>query len=126
MKNPTKILSPRQNKLIIKQNKAYSLKTGINKNRNKSADIHYSKRANMNIKEANEIFLNSGKINRTLIPNKEISLSVIMPYYKKKKFVEESLNSVLNQTYKDFENIVEDQPVILDLKLPFDSKTSSG
>ena len=29
-----------------------------------------------------------------------------MPYYKKKKFVEESLNSVLNQTYKDFEIII--------------------
>ena len=33
-------------------------------------------------------------------------ISVIMPYYKKKKFVEESLNSVLNQTYKDFEIII--------------------
>ena len=33
-------------------------------------------------------------------------ISVIMPYYKKKDFIEEALKSVLNQTYKDFEIII--------------------
>ena len=33
-------------------------------------------------------------------------ISVIMPYYNKKKFVEGSLKSVLNQTYKNFEVII--------------------
>jgi len=33
-------------------------------------------------------------------------ISVIIPYYKKIKFFEQSLNSVLNQTYKNFEVIV--------------------
>ena len=33
-------------------------------------------------------------------------VSVIMPYYKKKKYFEFALNSILNQHYKNFEIIV--------------------
>ena len=33
-------------------------------------------------------------------------VSVIMPYYKKKDFISESIKSVLNQTYQNFEIIV--------------------
>ena len=33
-------------------------------------------------------------------------ISVIIPYYQKKKFLEEAINSVLNQSYKQFEIIV--------------------
>ena len=33
-------------------------------------------------------------------------VSVIMPFYQKKKFLEDSLNSVLNQSYKDLEIIL--------------------
>ena len=33
-------------------------------------------------------------------------VSVIIPYFKKKKFIEKTLNSVLNQTYQDFEVIL--------------------
>ena len=38
-------------------------------------------------------------------------VSVIMPYYKKKKYLEKSILSVLNQTYKNFEIIlINDDP----------------
>ena len=33
-------------------------------------------------------------------------VSVIMPYYQKKIFVKEAINSVLNQSYKKFEIII--------------------
>ena len=33
-------------------------------------------------------------------------ISIIMPYYKKRAFVEEAINSVLCQTYKKFELIL--------------------
>ena len=33
-------------------------------------------------------------------------ISVIMPYYKKKQFVKKSIESVLNQTYSNFEIII--------------------
>ena len=33
-------------------------------------------------------------------------VSVIIPYFKKKKFIEKTLNSVLNQTYQNFEIIL--------------------
>ena len=33
-------------------------------------------------------------------------ISIIMPYYKKKKFVLEAINSVLKQTYKKFELLI--------------------
>jgi len=33
-------------------------------------------------------------------------ISVIIPYYKKKKFIDHSLNSVINQTYSNFEIII--------------------
>jgi len=33
-------------------------------------------------------------------------VSVIVPYYKKKKFIQATLNSILNQTYKHFEIIL--------------------
>ena len=33
-------------------------------------------------------------------------ISIIMPYYKKKAFVEEAINSVLRQSYKKFELIL--------------------
>ena len=33
-------------------------------------------------------------------------VSVIVPYYKKKKFIKKTILSVLNQTYKKFEIII--------------------
>ena len=33
-------------------------------------------------------------------------ISVIMPYFKKKKYFMESINSVLNQTYKNLEILI--------------------
>ena len=33
-------------------------------------------------------------------------VSVIMPYYKKRDFIHESIESILKQTYKDFEIII--------------------
>ena len=33
-------------------------------------------------------------------------ISVIMPYYKKKQFVKKSIESVLNETYSNFEIII--------------------
>jgi len=38
----------------------------------------------------------------------EVKVSVIIPTYNRAKFLEEAINSVLNQTYKDFEIIVVD------------------
>ena len=35
-------------------------------------------------------------------------VSVLMPYYKKKPFIESSIQSILNQTYQNFEIIVID------------------
>lgn len=50
-------------------------------------------------------------------------VSVIIPYYKKKKYIEETINSILNQTYLKFEIIlIHDDPgnhdyrYLLDLK----------
>ena len=33
-------------------------------------------------------------------------VSVIIPYYKKKNYISKTINSVLNQTYKNFEIII--------------------
>ena len=33
-------------------------------------------------------------------------ISIIVPYYKKKRFIEEAINSVLKQTYKNIEIIL--------------------
>ena len=33
-------------------------------------------------------------------------VSIVIPYYKKKKFIKQTINSVLNQTYKKFEVII--------------------
>ena len=33
-------------------------------------------------------------------------VSIVIPYYKKKKFIKQTINSVLNQTYKKFEIII--------------------
>ncbi len=33
-------------------------------------------------------------------------VSIITPYYKKKKYIELTINSVLQQTYKNFELII--------------------
>lgn len=33
-------------------------------------------------------------------------VSIILPYYKKKKFIENTINSILTQTYKNFEIII--------------------
>ena len=35
-----------------------------------------------------------------------ILVSVIVPYYKKKKFIERTIKSILSQTYKNFEIII--------------------
>ena len=33
-------------------------------------------------------------------------ISIIMPYYKKKNFIDQSVESVLNQSYKNFELLI--------------------
>ena len=39
--------------------------------------------------------------------SKELNLvSVIIPYFKKMEYIEETLKSILNQTYKNFEIII--------------------
>ena len=102
MKDPTKVLSLSQSNLLIKQNKIYSKKTKINKNRSTSADIHFSKRANMSIQEANEIFLNSKKIEHSIVSNKKISLSVIMPYFRAGDIGWIPLEALIRQKNIDF------------------------
>ena len=32
--------------------------------------------------------------------------SIIIPYFKKKLFIKDTINSILNQTYKNFEAII--------------------
>ena len=45
-------------------------------------------------------------------------VSVIIPYYKKIDYIKESINSVLRQTFKDFEIIViYDDPELSDLSI---------
>ena len=38
-------------------------------------------------------------------------ISIIFPYYKKKKFLRDSVNSILNQTYQNFEILLIDDEV---------------
>ena len=33
-------------------------------------------------------------------------VSIILPYYKKRKFIQKTINSILAQTYKNFEIII--------------------
>ena len=33
-------------------------------------------------------------------------VSIVIPYYRKKEYIKQSINSVLNQTYKNFEIII--------------------
>ena len=33
-------------------------------------------------------------------------LTVILPYFKKKKFIKKTLDSIINQTFKNFELII--------------------
>lgn len=48
--------------------------------------------------------------------------SVIIPYYKKRKYIERCLDSVLNQTFKDFEIILIDDGSNDDIALLIDQK----
>ena len=43
-------------------------------------------------------------------------VSIILPYFKKKEFLEETINSILNQTYKNFEIILIDDEISLNSK----------
>ena len=43
-------------------------------------------------------------------------ISIILPYFKKKEFLEETINSILNQTYKNFEIILIDDEISLSSK----------
>ena len=46
-----------------------------------------------------------------LIHNIYMLVSIIIPYYKKQKFINKTIHSVLNQTYRNFEIIiVNDEP----------------
>jgi len=45
-----------------------------------------------------------------------ILVSIILPYFKKKEFLEETINSILDQTYKNFEIILIDDEISLDSK----------
>ena len=33
-------------------------------------------------------------------------ISIIIPYYNKKNFIKKTINSILNQTYKNFERLI--------------------
>ena len=50
-------------------------------------------------------------------------VSIIVPYYKKKKYIKKTILSVLNQTYKKFEIIIiyddEDKSDLIYLKKNF-------
>ncbi len=43
-------------------------------------------------------------------------VSIILPYFKKREFLEETINSILNQTYKNFEIILIDDEISLSSK----------
>ena len=43
-------------------------------------------------------------------------ISVIIPYYKKKNFIEDTLRSIINQTYQNFEVIIVDDELSLESK----------
>ena len=36
----------------------------------------------------------------------KVVVSIVMPYYKKKKYLQKTLNSILNQSYKKYELII--------------------
>ena len=44
-------------------------------------------------------------------------VSIIMPYYKKKEFIYDSIKSILSQSYKEFEIIIVDDELSLESKL---------
>ena len=43
-------------------------------------------------------------------------VSIILPYFKKREFLEETINSILNQTYKNFEIILIDDEISVNSK----------
>ena len=50
-------------------------------------------------------------------------VSVIIPYYKKQKFINKTIYSVLNQTYRNFEIIIiNDEPGFFSKKILTSSK----
>ena len=38
--------------------------------------------------------------------NKNVIISIIVPYFRKKKYFQKTINSVLNQTFKKYEIII--------------------
>ena len=44
-------------------------------------------------------------------------ISVIIPYYKKEKFIKHTIQSILNQTYKKFEIIIIDDEITAKSKI---------
>ena len=74
-------------------------------------DLHYSTVSRILKTMSGSLFANrrsrfnpSGKLNRMNKPQ----ISVLMPVYNGEKFLREAIESILNQTYKDFEIIVLD------------------
>lgn len=43
-----------------------------------------------------------------IVYNKDIKISVIMPAYNEERYIAESIQSILNQTFQDFELIIVD------------------
>ena len=43
-------------------------------------------------------------------------VSIILPYYDKKEFIKETINSILNQTYQNFEIIIIDDELSINSK----------
>ena len=63
-------------------------------------DLKNSRILNILVDEINQILIYSKNIN-----NMDL-ISVIIPYYRKREYIRDTLNSVLRQTYKNLEVII--------------------
>jgi glycosyltransferase involved in cell wall biosynthesis len=95
---PCKFIKNKYSLHLVCQNKTYiNNNTDVNKKiKNRSKTLFYSLKNN-NISELS--------LNNVIYKTKKPSVSIIMPVYNSEKYLDDALNDILNQTFKDYELI---------------------